>query len=61
MFWNPQKRFDGGVPSGAAGQGHVNKVTRESVPTPHVQGKTVSGGVRAPEPYELPRNIRFFP
>jgi RHS repeat-associated protein len=42
-------RYDG------VGEAHYNKVTHEYVPTPHVQGKTISGGVRAAHPEEIPR------
>lgn len=57
--FNPTKRFDGGKPDGTAGKPHVNKKTGQSVPTPHVQGKTIPGGVRAPKPEEIPNNSRF--
>ena len=57
--FNPIKRFDGGKKDRSAGKPHVNKNTGEAVPTPHVQGKKISGGVRAPRPDEIPNNKRF--
>ena len=55
-FFNPKKRFDGGKPDGTPGQPHKNKLTGEDVPTPHVQGKDIPGGVREPKPSEVPTN-----
>ncbi|KAA5535569.1 RHS repeat-associated core domain-containing protein [Paenimyroides baculatum] len=54
-FFNPVKRFDGGLPNGGAGAAHTNKSTLESIPTPHVQGKTIPGGVRRAEIWEIPK------
>ncbi len=36
------------------GEPHFNKVTGQTVPTPHVQGKDIPGGVRPADPSELP-------
>ena len=58
-YFNPVKRFDGGQPSGFSGANHVNKATGESIPTPHVQGKSIPGGVRLPDSFEIPNNGRF--
>ena len=33
---------------------HVNKITGNSIPVPHVHGKKIPGGVRSPFPGELP-------
>lgn len=61
--WNPnhqsQKRFDGGRPDGSQGALHKNSETLVDVPTPHVNGKQIPGGVRLPEPSEFPQNNRF--
>ena len=57
--FDPRKRFDGGKPDGSPGAPHVNKQTQESIPTPHVQGKDIPGGVRRPELEEIPSNPRF--
>ncbi len=56
---NPVKRFDGGKPDGSPGQPHTNKQTKKDVPTPHVQGKKIPGGVRPAKPTEIPKNKRF--
>lgn len=56
---NPTKRFDGGKPDGSPGAPHTNKQTKEKVPTPHVQGKKIPGGVRPARPDEIPNNKRF--
>jgi RHS repeat-associated protein len=53
--FNPVKRFDGGKPDGSAGAAHVNKKTKQAIPTPHVQGKDIPGGVRPASPYEIPQ------
>jgi RHS repeat-associated protein len=37
------------------GGAHVNKVTKESIPTPHTHDKNVPGGVRPAKTYEIPR------
>jgi hypothetical protein len=47
--WESTKRFDG------SGKGHYNKGTGETVPTPHVHDPTAPGGVRPPEPWEIPQ------
>lgn len=36
---------------------HTNKLTKEDVPTPHVQGKSIPGGVRPAEPWEIPSSF----
>jgi len=56
---NPVKRFDGGKPDGSPGAPHRNKQTKEKVPTPHIQGKKIPGGVRPAKPNEIPNNKRF--
>ena len=43
------KRFD------LRGKSHINKATGEPVPTPHVQGRGVPGGVRPAYPEEIPK------
>ena len=57
--YNPVKRFDGGKPDGSSGAAHRNKQTKQKIPTPHVQGKTIPGGVRPAKPNEIPNNKRF--
>lgn len=52
--FNPTKRYDGGKPDGSAGTPHKKRKTGESIPTPHVQGKDVPGGVRPAQPNEIP-------
>jgi hypothetical protein len=47
--WTLDKRFD------PTGKPHFNKKTGQMVPTPHVQGPSIEGGVRAAEPWEIPR------
>ena len=54
-----EKRFDGGKPDGSDGRPHINKKTRKQVPTPHVTGRNIEGGVRHPVPEEIPNNDRF--
>ncbi|MBL0319036.1 MAG: VENN motif pre-toxin domain-containing protein [Alphaproteobacteria bacterium] len=56
---NPIIKFDGGKPDGSQGKPHTNKITEERIPTPHMQGKTIPGGVRKPNANELPNNSRF--
>lgn len=46
--WESTKRFDG------EGKPHYNKETGEQVGTPHVHDPTTPGGVRSPNPDELP-------
>jgi RHS repeat-associated protein len=48
------KRYDGGKANGQPGAPHVNKTTGEAVPTPHVQGKDIPGGVRPAKSEEIP-------
>ena len=43
------KRFDG------IGGKHTNSITGIEIDTPHIHGKTIPGGVRAPFPWELPK------
>lgn len=47
--WRSEKRVD------VAGKPHYNKATGRLVPTPHVQGLTIPGGVRPAESDEIPR------
>ena len=47
--WQSEKRVD------VTGAPHFNKSTGERVPTPHVRGRDVLGGVRPARPDELPR------
>lgn len=51
--FDPQNRFDGGKPDGSSGAPH------NGIPTPHVNGKNIPGGVRIPTPREVPNNPRF--
>ena len=53
--FNPLKRYDGGLPNGKPGKPHINKKTGEAIPTPHIQGKTIPGGVRAAKSSEIPK------
>ncbi|WP_181893758.1 RHS repeat-associated core domain-containing protein [Bergeyella zoohelcum] len=55
-YFNPRKRYDGGRPDGTPGKPHVNKRTGQSIPTPHVQGNGVPGGVRAAKEWEIPKH-----
>ena len=43
------KRFD------RYGGTHMNKVTNQRVPTPHIHSRTTAGGVRSAKPWEIPR------
>lgn len=56
---DPTLRFDGGNPDGSPGAPHTNTITKEDISTPHVQGKSIRGGVRAAESGDLPNNKRF--
>jgi len=47
--WTSVKRFD------RSGGSHFNKSTGQDVPTPHVHDPTTPGGVRPPDPNEIPR------
>ncbi|WP_415783485.1 RHS repeat-associated core domain-containing protein, partial [Elizabethkingia bruuniana] len=55
-YFNPTKRFDGGKKDGSPGAAHVDRKTKKSVTTPHVQTKEET---RKPTPEELPKNARF--
>jgi RHS repeat-associated protein len=46
--WQSTKRYD------ATGGSHFNKVTGQDVPTPHVHDPATPGGVRPPNPDEVP-------
>jgi hypothetical protein len=39
------------------GQPHFNKLLGEYVPTPHVQGPGIPGGVRPAYPWEIPGGL----
>ncbi len=39
------------------GKSHKNKLSEESIPTPHAQGKNIPGGVRPAKPHEIPRSF----
>ena len=47
--------FDEVSRTDVVGGSHFNKVTQEDVPTPHVQGRNIPGGVRPARPDEIPR------
>ena len=47
--------FDEVSRTDVTGAAHYNKVTGEMVPTPHVQGKEIPGGVRPAKAEEIPR------
>jgi RHS repeat-associated core domain len=53
------RRFDGGAGNGQPGAPHYNNKTGQTVSTPHVNDPKIPGGVRAPEPWEIPQNNRF--
>ncbi|UOG62592.1 SpvB/TcaC N-terminal domain-containing protein [Leptospira noguchii] len=57
--FDPKVRFDGGKSDGSPGDAHRNKITKEDISTPHIQGKDISGGVRYPTSSETPNNPRF--
>ncbi len=46
--------FDSSKRVDITGGPHTNKVTGQDVPTPHVHGKDISGGVRPARPDEIP-------
>ncbi|GGG85239.1 RHS repeat-associated core domain-containing protein [Paenibacillus radicis (ex Gao et al. 2016)] len=46
------QRYDG------IGKGHHNKLTGKEIPTPHVNGKSIPGGVRPAYPNEIPKKRR---
>jgi RHS repeat-associated protein len=46
--WEPGTRYDG------SGESHFNKATQQDVPTPHVHDPATPGGVRSPNPNEVP-------
>jgi Pretoxin HINT domain len=48
--WKSVKRVD------LEGAEHYNKITKEYVPTPHVQANDIPGGVRRAEPWEIPKS-----
>lgn len=48
--FDPKKSVD----TKSGGKPHFNKDTGKRVPTPHVQGKRIPGGVRPARNYELP-------
>lgn len=50
--WQSERRVD------VTGREHFNKVSKIDVPTPHVRGREVPGGVRPARPDELPRGWR---
>ncbi len=50
--WIMEKRVD------VVGDPHFNKVTGQTVPTPHAQGRGIPGGVRPAEKLELPKWAR---
>ena len=45
------KRYDGSRSS----LSHYNKVTGEEIGTPHIHDPQCPGGVRIPEPWEIPK------
>ena len=47
--WESVKRFD------LNGKGHTNKILEKEIPTPHVHDSKCPGGVRLPEPWEIPK------
>ena len=47
--WEPDIRFD------RYGPAHFNDVTKQKVPTPHIQGKSIPGGVKKAEPHDIPK------
>ncbi len=48
LGYDPVLRYDG------VGGAHFNKVDQIDVPTPHVQGPGIPGGVRPAQPWEIP-------
>lgn len=56
--WKPNARnpsgFDEVKRVDVTGGPHTNKATKEKVPTPHVHGKDIPGGVRPAQPDEVP-------
>jgi RHS repeat-associated protein len=57
--WTPNPRnprgFDAGHRVDVTGKPHINRRTGQVVPTPHVQGRGIPGGVRPARPAEIPR------
>jgi RHS repeat-associated protein len=53
--YDPVLRYDAGHPDGRPGAPHTNKLTKEKIPTPHVQSKKIPGGVRPANPDEIPK------
>jgi RHS repeat-associated protein len=62
--WRPNPRnptgFDSVQRVDTTGRPHVNRETGQAVPTPHVQGRDIPGGVRPAEPHEVPQWCRPF-
>jgi RHS repeat-associated protein len=48
LGYDPVLRYDG------VGGAHFNKIDQIDVPTPHVQGPGIPGGVRPAQPWEIP-------
>lgn len=51
--WDAGRRFDGQQ----GGSPHHNKVTGKQHSTPHINDRSTPGGVRDPEPHELPKGF----
>lgn len=49
MDFDKVQRFDG------LGKSHINKITKQNVPTPHVNGMSIPWGVRPARPDEIPK------
>ena len=47
--WDMVKKVD------MRGDPHFNKIQQEWIPTPHAQGRSIPGGVRPLEPWEVPK------
>jgi len=47
--WESVKRFDG-----VGSDPHFNKITRENIGAPHVHDPSAPGGLRPPQPWEIP-------
>lgn len=56
--YDTQKRFDGGKTDGSPGTPYKTKQGQD-IPTPHVQGRGIPEGARAPTSNEPPNNSRF--
>lgn len=46
--WESVKRYDG------KGKAHQNKNFKEKIETPHIHDLNYPGGIRYPEPWEIP-------